>query len=153
MASEFELIEDLRAMLSDDDPSKNILNNREEMYSDTKLKLFLKMALRDINAGSPRSTYTFDTLPDADLAVIGAMIFIYISEGTLQLRNQVSYNDAGLSLNLFDKTGLYQGWASFLLQSYMAGKADLKRGVTASSYGAGFLGIRSEFSSDWGCSQ
>jgi hypothetical protein len=149
MATEVELIQDLREMLADDDPEKNILNQKKQAYSDTKLRFFLKQALRDVNAGSPRTTYSLEDMPEPDLLVLGGMIFSLIAEGILQLRNQLDYSDAGLSISMFNKTGGYQGWAGFLLQSYITGKTDFKRGVLAHSPGAGFYGIRSQFSTDW----
>ena len=145
-----ELVADLREMLMDEDPTKNILNSKKQQYSDLKLKFFLKQALRDANSGSPNTVFTLENFPEPDLIITGAMIFCFIAEGILQLRNQLDYNDAGLSLSLFNKTGTYQSWANFLLQSYIGGKTDFKRGVIPNSSGSGFCGVRSQFSTDWG---
>lgn len=150
MATEAELIQDLRQMLADDDATKNILNKKEQQYSDTKLKFFLKQALRDINAGVPRTQFTFEEIKEPDILLMGAMIFCFISEGILQLRNQMDYSDAGLTISMFNKTGGYQQWANFLLQSYMMAKTDFKRSIIANTSGAGFFGIRTQFSPDWG---
>ncbi len=149
MNTEEELVNDLREMLADSDPTKNILNKRQQAYSDTRLKFFLKQALRDVNAGSPSTSYTLEEFPEPDLLILGAMIFCFISEGVLQLRNQLDYSDAGLTISMFNKTSGYQAWASFILQSYVMGKNDFKRSVLSKSPGAGFHGIRSEFSSNW----
>lgn len=151
LAAVEELREDLRHMLKDTDPDKNLLLKRQQAYSDTELDFFLKMALRDLNAGSPRTIYVLENFPDADLLILGAMIYSFIAEGVFQLRNQIDYNDAGLSINLFGKTGQYQGWAGFLLQNYLNSKMEFKRGVLANSPGGGFYGISSPFSPDWGC--
>ncbi len=149
-ASVDELRDDLRNMLNDSVASRNILNGKEQAYSDTELDFFLKMAIRDLNAGNPRTNYKLEDFPDPDLIIIAAMIFSFISEGVLQLRNNVDYNDAGLSLGIFNKTGAYQGWAGFLLQTYLTNKLEFKRGVISSGPGAGFIGINSPFSYDWG---
>lgn len=143
------LISDLRVLLSDDDPEKNILNGKEEVYTDSKLLYFLRQALRDINRTSPITSYTLEDIPDPQLVVDGGMIYSLIAEGILQLRNSLNYNDAGLSIAMFDKTGGYQAWAGFLLQTYMNNKLEFKRSVLPSSFGAGFVGVRSQFSRDW----
>ena len=150
MGEPSELVTSLRNMLADDDGNKNILNGKQEQYSDTKLQFFLDMAIRDINATSPITNYTIDTCPDQNLIVFGGMVFCLIAEGILQIRNQLDYNDAGLSISMFNKSGGYQTWASFILQSYLMAKDQFKRSVIPSSSGAGFLGIRSQFSPYWG---
>jgi len=146
------LVTELRALLSDDDATKNILNGKKQVYSDAKLLFFIKLGLSDVNSGSPKTAYTLDTFPkdDDDLIVQAAMVLIYMAEGVLQLRNQIDYSDAGLSVALFNKTGGYQGWAGFILQQYSAGKAQFKRGVWANTSGAGFVGIASGFHTDYG---
>lgn len=146
-----ELRSDLRGMLNDSVASRNILNGKKSAYTDKELDLFMKMAIRDLNSGSPRTNYTLETFPEPDLIITASMIFSFISEGVLQLRNNVDYNDAGLSLGLFNKTGAYQGWAGFLLQTYLTNKLEFKRGIISNSPGAGFVGITSPFSYDWGC--
>jgi len=145
-----ELRDDLRAMLNDSVASRNILLGKEHAYSDTELDFFLKMALRDLNSGGPRTDYSLETFPDPGLLIMAGMIFSFIAEGVLQLRNHIDYNDAGLSLSLFNKTSGYQGWAGFLLQTYLTNKVEFKRGVISNSQGAGFIGISSPFSSEWG---
>ena len=105
-----------------------------------------------MNNGIPRTNYTVEEFPDDSLLVTGAMIQSFIAEGILQLRNQTDYSDAGLSVSMFNKTTGYQGWAGFLVQTYMQDKREFKRGVIARS-GGGFIGIRSQFSQDWGVGQ
>lgn len=148
--TEAEYIAELKSMLADDDGSKNILNRKMPQYNDTQLRFFLRRALSDANGGVPPTNYTLEQFPDDGLILTAAVIFACIAEGILQLRNQTDYSDAGLSLSMFNKTGGYQGWAGFLLQSYTQDKTDFKRGIIASSPGAGFYGIRSQFSDDWG---
>lgn len=148
--TEAEYIGELRQILCDEDGSKNILNKKLQQYTDAQLAFFLKRAIRDANGGIPRTDFTLETFPEEDLVLNGAVVFACISEGLLQLRNQTDYSDAGLSISLFNKTAGYQGWAGFLLQSYVQDKQDFKRGILANQHGAGFYGIRSQFSIDWG---
>lgn len=147
--TETEYISELQLMLSDDG-SKNILNKKMPQYNETQLKFFLRRSLEDLNSGAPETNYTLEQFPEDGLILMGAVIYSCIAEGLLQLRNQLDYNDAGLSLAMFNKTGGYQGWVGFLLQTWMNDKADFKKGLIPNSSGAGFLGIRSQFSRDWG---
>jgi len=150
MSTEAELVADLRAMLADEVAAKNILNGQAQQFSDTRLKFFLKFAMSDINGAPPDTTYTLDDFPDPSIPVLGAMIFALISEGIIQARNQLDYNDAGFSISMFNKTGVYQGWASFLISMYSKSLDEFKRGVVPARDGAGFVGIRSPFSNEWG---
>lgn len=146
-----ECIDIFRLKTSDDDPEKNILNKKMQQYSDAKIVSFLQAALGDLNSGFPKTNYDliyFSKNIDSDLIVDGAIIFAMIAEGILQLRNQVDFSDSGLSIAMFNKTGMYQGWASFLLQEYMRVKQELKSSVLPRSHNAGFVGIGSEFGYD-----
>ena len=108
--------------------------------------------MSDINGGQPRTTFTlwdFANNEDDTLIVDGAVVFAMIAEGILQVRNQVDFNDSGLSIGMFNKTQLYQGWASFLLQNYMQGKAEFKAAVAAKAQPSMFIGIGSEFGYYW----
>lgn len=143
-----KLIGDFRLSIGDDDPEKNILNKKMSAYSDEKIIRFLNRALSDLNGGQPRTTFTlwdFALNWDDTLIVDGAIVFAMIAEGILQLRNQVDFSDSGLSIAMFNKTQIYQGWASFLLQSYMQGKSELKAAVVAKNQPSMFIGIGSEF--------
>ena len=146
------LIGMFRLTVGDDDPEKNILNKKMSAYSDEKVIRFLNRAMADINGGQPLTTFTIWTFAeqwDDTLIVDGAVVFAMLSEGILQLRNQVDFSDSGLTIGMFNKTQLYQGWASFLLQSYMQAKADLKAAVIAKAQPSMFVGIGSEFGYYW----
>lgn len=143
-----QLINEFRIRMSDDDPEKNILNKKKAQYSDDKIVSFLKLGAHDINGGIPPTKYSIFQLykmGNSDLIVEGAMIFSLIAEGILQMRNQVDYSDSGLSIAMFNKTGIYQGWVGFLLQQYLADKKEFKSSVIPNSFNSGFFGITSEF--------
>ena len=142
------LVRSFRLKMADDDSEKNIVNKKSQQYSDNKIIQLLEAATSDINSGNPRTEYSLFHIYkniDDDIIVNGAMIFALIAEGILQIRNQVSFNDSGLSVSIFDKTGAYQGWANFLLQQYAVDKAEIKRSVLARSKNSGFVGVGSEF--------
>lgn len=146
-----ELIELFRLRMADDDPEKNLLLGKAKQYSDNRIVSLIKSALSDINSGFPRTNYTvltFDKLVDDDMLVNGAMVFAMIGEGVLQLRNQIDYSDSGLSIAMFNKTQMYQGWAGFMLQQYIEDKKEVKASVIPRSGNAGFIGVGTEFGYD-----
>lgn len=142
------LIESFRCGTFDDIPEKNILDKFQYHYNDKQIITLLTKALKDINATQPTSRYSlveFVRLYETELLVKGAIVFALMGEGLLQLRNQVDYNDNGISIAMFNKTGQYQSWLNFLLQDYMQEKQSLKAAMRANAPGAGFVGISSEF--------
>lgn len=145
------LIQLFRISVADDDPEKNILNKKMFQYSDDKIIRLLDRAMNDINGGEPATNFTifnFAKYWDNTLIVDGAIVFALMAEGILQLRNQIDFNDSGLSVGLFNKAQMYQGWASFLLQNYMSGKAEFKQAYLIKETPT-FYGIESEFSYYW----
>ena len=142
------LIDLFRVTVSDDDPEKNVLNNKMSEYSDEKIIRLLDRAMQDINGGFPLthfSIYDFAINWDNTLIVDGAVVFALIGEGILQLRNQVDYSDSGLTIALFNKSPQYQGWVGLLLQNYMQAKTEFKRAYTIQAQPSIFHGISSEF--------
>ena len=127
----------------------SLFTNYEECE---KIIRLLNRAMADINGGQPLTHFTiwqFAESWDDTLIVDGAVVFAMISEGILQLRNQVDFSDSGLTIGMFNKTQLYQGWVSFLLQHYFQAKADLKAAVVAKNQPSMFVGIGSEFGYYW----
>lgn len=142
-----ELINQFRTSLHDYDAEFNILNGKNLEFKDEEVMRYLLRGLSDLNKGSPATNYTLFNFPREyrGLLVDGGVIFSLIGKGLLNLRNQVNYNDSGLSVNLFDKTGGFQSWGQFLIRMYMEDKKDFKTSVIPNSFGSGFAGIGSEF--------
>lgn len=146
------LFDAFRTEIHDADAELNILNGEEIENSNLRILKYFQRAIRDLNSGSPISNYTINDFPDEGLLIDGAVIFYLIANGILQTRNQLDYNDGGLAIGMFNKTGQYQSWAQFLLQTYQQNKIAFKQGELARSYNAGFMGIGSEFGyyTGWG---
>ena len=142
-----ELKEDFKTTIKDYDESKNILLGKKEEFTDTEVKRYFERAIKDINKGSPNTRFTIFNLPKENrgLLIDGAVVFTLIGNGILQLRNQISYSDAGLSVGLFDKSSGYQQWAMNLVQMYQMDKREFKAGIIPKSENSGFVGIHSDF--------
>lgn len=147
-----DLFDAFRTEINDADAELNILSGGEIENSNAKILKYFQRAIRDLNSGSPITTYQIKDFPDEGLLIDGAVIFYLIANGVLQMRNQLDYNDGGLAIGMFNKTGQYQSWAQFLLQTYQQNKMAFKQAEITRSHNAGFLGIGSEFGylTGWG---
>ena len=141
-----------RTTIFDYDKEKNILLGEKLEFLDSEVYRFLKRATKDINSGAPRTKYTMFEIDDDDLLIDGAVIFSLIGKGLLQLRNQLSYSDGGLSVDMFNKTSGYSEWARMFLQMYMIDKQTFKASIIPNSYNAGFSSVGSEFGYYFGVS-
>lgn len=142
------LISSFRVMVGDADKDKNILNMKNLTYTDDRIIQFLQQACDDVNVYTPMTRFSIFNIYQKSaimLLVKGAVVFSLMAEGLLQLKNQVDYNDAGLSVSLFNKTGQYQSWYGTILQDYMMTKQQFKQSIIPSSYNAGFFGVSSQF--------
>lgn len=141
------LIDEFRLGIGDDIPEHNVLYNKMYQYSDNMIISLLNRAMRDCNNGYPKSNLSIVRFyeENANLLLLGATIFSLIREGIFQVRNQIDFNDSGLSIAMFNKTQLYQSWYGTLVQQYMQEKQMYKDSIIPSSEGAGFVGISSEF--------
>lgn len=141
------LFDSFRTQINDFDSSLNILNNKQAEFTDAKIMRFFDRAIKDINGGAPPTHFTLFDFPEDSISMLvdGAVIYSLIATGILQLRNQYQAADSGLNMGMFQKTGQYQNWGGFILQTYLQDKVGFKRGVMARTAGAGFVGLSSEF--------
>lgn len=131
---ERELVNILRCMLKDlpDDVYRSlntlVEEQRGERWTDTQLLVYVNQAVADLNAEPPLTTFTIENFPDSLRACIvnGAVIFALIAEGILQVGEQFSYSDNGISLSINLAQG-YQSMAQMLLSSYVQLKKDIKK--------------------------
>lgn len=130
------LIKRLRLRIYDTDPIKNILDEDLE-FTDDQLEGYILEALSNINEEEPRNNYRLDNFPKTSLLLDGAELFMFQARGLLHLRNQVSYSDAGFSVNLNDKSGHYQSWMQQKIVDYLRKLSDFKRGQVPRFRGLG----------------
>lgn len=139
---ERELIHYLRTMLKDlpDDVYRSlntlVEEQRGERWSDAQILVYLNQAVADINAEPPHTIATLDSYPPHWRACIlnGGMIFALIAEGVLQVGEQFSYSDNGISLSVNLAQG-YQSMASMLLGGYTQLKKDIKKAMRPHAVG------------------
>ena len=119
-----DLIDDFRLAIADDIPEKNVTIGKVYQYTDNQIVSLLQRALRDLNCGYPKSNKTITEMYkiNSNILIMGAIIFSLLREGIFQLRNQIDFNDSGLSISMFNKTTLYQSWYGTLLNQYLQEK-------------------------------
>lgn len=83
-------------------------------------------AIDDYNKSEPRTFETVDTFPSTSLLKIGASLWVLKSVGTLMSRNHLTYNDGGISIEIDEKTSLYQSWISLFERDWEKGVRELK---------------------------
>jgi hypothetical protein len=113
-----------------------IEEQRGERWSDQQLYMYLVQAVSDINTEPPFTTYDINSFPPAWEACIlsGGMIFALIAESILQVGENFSYSDNGISLNINLQQG-YQGIAQMMLTGYTQLKKDIKRALRPKASG------------------
>lgn len=121
------LVKRFRNRIMDHDPLENLLKGDLE-FTDEQIEGFIIEALFDINEAEPRRRqFKLQQFPKTALLLDGAMVQMLQARGLLHLRNQISYNDAGLSVNLDDKSGYYAQWLSQIKASYLQDRKEFKR--------------------------
>lgn len=123
------LIERFRTRIYDTDPLKNLLNNQQLEFTDKQITNFIIEGWYNINEAEPRTRYPFGNFPNTSLLLDAALIYMLRSRGLLHLRNQLSYNDAGFSVNMDDKSGHYAQWLNQEYAMYTQKLKDFKRSI------------------------
>lgn len=99
-----------RSRVLDNDPLKNVLNEGQLEFTSKEIIDWIEESWYMINEAEPRTNYRIDSFPKTALLLDGAMVKMMEAKGLLHLRNQLSYSDAGFSVNLDDKSGHYAQW-------------------------------------------
>lgn len=130
------LVTRMRARLLDIDPDLNILDEKLQ-FSDEQLLGYLEEARIQINEEPPMTYYNIYDIPVTGLLIQSAMIFALKARSLLHLRNQITYNDAGLSVGIEDKAMYYQQIASSEEASFRVALAKFKSTQAPGFYGIG----------------
>lgn len=130
-----------RGKILDNDPMLNVLNNNQQEYTDEQIAGWIEEAWYMINEAAPPTRYSLEQFPRTALLLDGAMMMMLEARGLLHLRNQISYSDAGFSVNVDDKSGAYAQWLSNKASLFLSELKTFKR-----SRPPGFVGVASPLS-------
>lgn len=112
-----------------DFPKANELRGLAES-TDSEIAMCVMLALDDYNTSPPPIRHvSLEAHPSAHLIVLGALVQLFLSNGILQLRNQLSYQDGGILVSVWDKGPAYLGNAQMIAQLWEKKKLDLKRSI------------------------
>jgi len=107
----------LRAYLLDIDSENRLLKFKEES-SNISLELYINMALSRYNTIMPMVVmHTIDTFPFTASLIHAAAVECLISNGILQARNTLDYNNSGISVKIADGNR-YNNQLSMLMQMF-----------------------------------
>jgi hypothetical protein len=130
-----------RGKILDNDPMLNVLNNNQLEFTDEQIAGWVEEAWYMINEAAPPSRYSLEQFPRTSLLLDGAMMMMLEARGLLHLRNQISYSDAGFSVNVDDKSGMYAQWLTNKATLFLSELKAFKR-----SRSPGFIGVNSPLS-------
>lgn len=139
---ERELVHTLRVMLKDlpDDTYRSlntlVEEQRGERWSDMQLLIYINQAVADLNAEPAHTAYVTEDFPEQWKACVinGALIFSLIAESILQVGEQFSYSDNGISLSINLAQG-YQSMAQMLLTGYIQMRQTIKKAMRPQASG------------------
>jgi hypothetical protein len=119
------LIELIRKFLRDT-PKLNELRRVQES-TDDDIKLAINMAMSDWNSTPPLiAPSRLDNFPSMDWLVMASCMFILQSAGILQYRNDLAYNDSGITVNPWSKGPQYFKTAGMWANMVEMKKRELK---------------------------
>jgi len=134
-------IRQVRAYMKDF-PEYNRLLAREES-TEEQIRLALDLTVNDFQNSPPVvGTFAIETFPSMELLIMGSIVHLLQMEGLLQSRNRSTYNVAGVTFNVSDRTPEYQNWIANLKTMYEQKKTELKRFLNADDC---YSGLPSEY--------
>lgn len=140
--NERELVTTLRVMLKDlpDDVYRSlntlVEEQRGERWTDMQLLVYVTQAINDINAEPAHSYYDLENYPGSwkGAVINGSLIFALVAESILQVGEQFSYSDNGISLSVNLAQG-YQSMAQMLLTGYIQMRINIKKAMRPTAAG------------------
>ena len=112
MAIQVEELKGMVVAFCQDDPQLNTVIRRRE-FSDPLIRLSITLMVADFNQIHISSNFTIKSFPPGteSLQLYGTIYHLLNSATLLQVRNHLPYNDSGLSVAQFAKSGEYAGIA------------------------------------------
>lgn len=123
-SSLLDMISTLRLYLRDY-PQLNRLTSSED-HNDRLLAWAILDAIDDFNSTAPFTRFGVNNFPSKSLLLRGATVSALESLMFLMVRNQLNYNDGGISVGVSDKTPLVKAVIDMLRSVYEEKKLKMK---------------------------
>lgn len=136
------LLDDFRLFLNDYVIMNRLLKTEESPSG--HLSLALRLACDDYNNTPPLIPKVLipESFPNTNMLFHGGAIIVFKQVGLMHLRNQLSYNDGGISVQINEKEGQYRQW-------YQDYRAEYQRWIeqykTSRNYEGFFGNLGSEY--------
>lgn len=139
-----EYVKRLREYLRDYEELNRLMEFKEES-KDINLELCLEMALGEANALVPATDdYLFESHPMPNLIVLGAIPHVLISCTILRARNELTYNNGGITVKIPDSS-VYLNVLSMLERMYHTAKESYVNNEKSKNIAKGFGGSSSPY--------
>jgi hypothetical protein len=133
------LIDLVRRFLRDQ-PKLNALIRKNET-DDDEIKLAINMSISDWNSTPPiLQQVGLDNFPVLDWLIVSTAMWCLVSAGVLQYRNELQFNDSGITVNPWSKGPAYTNLAGMWANMVEKKKSDYKIAI---NYGRTFGIVRS----------
>lgn len=121
----------------------NILLDEVE-FTDDDVDSAKRFTIARFNARTPLTSYTADSFPNEWVLLMGIASHLMSSEAFLQLRNQVNFNDGGLTpVGIDDKFAAYVSLRNALSAEWSVIVGDMKQQMNMEGcYGSVWSGYR-----------
>lgn len=138
-------VQRIRRMLADHDPARNHLDGHKEHWSDDDLEMALDTALIEFNSLEPVTDYPLEGFIWPVVLLYGGVYHALRQASVSELKNQLSYSDAGQMLQVHATSPQYEAVAAQIYAQWDRLARKAKATVVARSPGAGFIGIPSPY--------
>jgi hypothetical protein len=109
-------VDDIRMYIKDFSDRNRLLQASE--FSDDRIRLCMEMALDDFNTIPIQTAFTLDGFPSRTILLLGTIAHMYKGEKIFQARNNLTYNDGGISVNDTDKAAVYEKIGDQFMQEF-----------------------------------
>ena len=134
--------QELRDFLRDKVEQNKLIEGEET--SDALIQTAIDDAIDDYNINPPASSFTNEDFPSKSLLKIGATLWVLRSAGLGMSRNHLTYQDGGMSVEISEKTMLYQSWIQHFEVKW---ERLMKASKTEANLRAGWGGVGSSYGS------
>ena len=129
-------VDDIRSYIKDFSDRNRLLQAPE--FSEDRIRLCMELALDDFNTIPVQTAFSLDNFPSRVILLLGTIAHMYKGEKIFQARNNLTYNDGGITVNDTDKAQVYDKIGDGLMQEFETKTRMWKREFNLSRGWGGF---------------
>jgi hypothetical protein len=109
-------IDDVKMYIKDFSDRNRLLQAPE--FSEDRIRLCMELALDDFNTIPIQTGFSLDNFPSRVILLLGTIAHLYRGEKVFQARNNLTYNDGGITVNDTDKAAAYEQIGNQFMQEF-----------------------------------